>query len=297
MLLVAAALVLAGCGASARRTPASRIHSAVVRLPVGTSPAAPAGQQTTTAPTAPATPSIDLHANPRAVAARAHVPVLTWHQLRNWTAADSAADRPYIMPPATFRAELDALADQGYHAISPDQLIGYLTTGAPLPSRPVLLSFDDSDGDQIPVALPELRRHHFTATFFIMTVVLDKPHYMSTFDVRALDRDGMTVGAHTWDHHRVDQYQGADWRIQIEQPTKQLAHIVGHPIRYFAYPYGVWSAAAFPHLAQAGLIAAFQLEEQPLDAGHPLYTLRRAIASPYWSTARFLSEVRSFSGR
>ena len=40
------------------------------------------------------------------------------------------------------------LADSGYHTILPDQLYDYLTKGTPLPSKPIMLTFDDTDLDQ-----------------------------------------------------------------------------------------------------------------------------------------------------
>jgi peptidoglycan/xylan/chitin deacetylase (PgdA/CDA1 family) len=229
-----------------------------------------------------------------AIAARMHVPVLTYHQIREWTASDTKQDRPYIMSPATFRAELDRLVTTGYTTINPDQLVAYLTTGTPLPAKPVLLSFDDGTDAQIAVALPELQQRHLTATFFVPTVVLDRPGHLTTDQVRQLDTAGMTIGAHTWDHHRVDSYTGDDWRIQIDQPIAQLARIVGHPIRHFAYPYGVWNTDAFAHLTAAGIVAAFQLYQQPLDPLHPLLTIHREIANPYWSPTDLDTKLASF---
>jgi len=58
------------------------------------------------------------------------------------------------------------LADSGYHAILPDQLYAYLTTGASLPSKPVMITFDDGDLDQYETALPELDKYGFKASFF-----------------------------------------------------------------------------------------------------------------------------------
>ena len=171
---------------------------------------------------------------------------------------------------------MHALARAGYTAVSGDALVAHVARGAPLPPRPVLITFDDASEGQFSRALPILRRYHFVATFFVMTVVLDKPGWLTRSQVRALDRAGMTIGAHTWDHHAVTGYTGADWETQIDAPTRELAALVGHPIRLFAYPYGLWSAGAFAHLQEAGLTAAFQLADR-LDREAPLFTIRRII--------------------
>jgi peptidoglycan/xylan/chitin deacetylase (PgdA/CDA1 family) len=182
-----------------------------------------------------------------------------------------------------------ALARAGYTTITGDALVAHVARGAPLPRRPVLVTLDDGTEGQVRSALPVLRRLRMRATFFVMTVVLGKPGWLSREQVRSLDREGMTIGAHTWDHREVPGYGPADWRTQIEEPTRELAGIVGHPIRLFAYPFGLWSSAAFPHLRQARLRAAFQLADK-LDPRHPLWTLRRIIV-PQLSGRRLLREI------
>jgi hypothetical protein len=110
------------------------------------------------------------------------------------------------------------------------------------------VSFDDASQGQDTSALPILRRHRFVATFVVMTVVLDKPGWLSRAQVRRLDRLGMTIAAPSWDHQPVPSYQGGDWRSQLSAPARELGRLVGHRVRLFAYPYGRWTRAAFPHL-------------------------------------------------
>jgi peptidoglycan/xylan/chitin deacetylase (PgdA/CDA1 family) len=88
------------------------------------------------------------------ILSKKQVPILCYHQIRDWKPTDSKISREYIVPPAAFAAQMRMLADSGYHTISPDQLYAYLISGARLPSRPILLSFDDTDLDQYTVAYP-----------------------------------------------------------------------------------------------------------------------------------------------
>jgi peptidoglycan/xylan/chitin deacetylase (PgdA/CDA1 family) len=228
--------------------------------------------------------------DPAAIAARANVPVLCWHQIRQPTSADSAAARPYIVSPRRLTEQLDALDRAGFTAVGGDALASHVLRGTPLPHKPVLLTFDDGSAGQYTRALPILRRHHFVATFFVMTVVLDKPGWLSRGEVRALDHAGMTIAAHTWDHHPVTEYTAADWPRQLTEPRDELAGIVGHPVRLFAYPDGLWSPAAFPHLEGGGFSAAFQLAGN-LDAANPRWTLRRIIV-PSLTGAQLLQAMR-----
>lgn len=70
------------------------------------------------------------------------VPVLCYHQIRDWTPKDSKTAKVYIVPVANFKAEMKILHDKGYHSISPDQLIAHLQHGAPLPSKPIMITLD-----------------------------------------------------------------------------------------------------------------------------------------------------------
>jgi peptidoglycan/xylan/chitin deacetylase (PgdA/CDA1 family) len=216
------------------------------------------------------------------ILSKKQVPVLCYHQIRDWKPTDSKTSRTYIVPPAAFAVQMRMLADSGYHTISPDQLYSYLISGTKLPAKPILLSFDDTDLDQYTVAFPEMKKYGFHGVFFIMTVSLGRPHYMSRDQVRDLSDEGNTIGSHTWDHHNVKKYEGNDWVVQLDKPTRTLEQITGKNIRFFAYPFGLWNTAAFPELKKRGFVAAFQLNEKS-DQKDPLYSIRRIIVPGTWN--------------
>lgn len=228
---------------------------------------------------------------PSVILSRKEVPILCYHQIRDWKPTDSKSSKDYIMPPADLKAELKMLADSGYHTVLPDQLYAYLTKGEALPSKPIMLTFDDTDEDQYTVAWPEMKKYGFKGVFFIMTVSLGKvPHYMTKEQVKELSDAGNVIGSHTWDHHNVRKYQGNDWAIQIDKPTRQLEAITGKQIRYFAYPFGLWNRQALPELRKRGFIAAFQLADK-MDPTDPLMTIRRIIVGGGWSMKTFSTAI------
>ncbi|MGI4871533.1 MAG: polysaccharide deacetylase family protein [Janthinobacterium lividum] len=233
------------------------------------------GPDPSTIPAAKASDGAAIHARPQ-------IPILCYHQIRDWTARDSKGAKDYIIPIAQFKAQMKMLADSGYHSIQPDQLYAYLTTGAKLPTKPVMLTFDDTDLDQFTIARPTLQQYGYKGVYFVMTVSLGRPHYMTKDMVKQLSDEGNQIGSHTWDHHNVKKYQGKDWVTQIDKPTKTLEDITGKKIKYFAYPFGLWNTQAFPELKQRGFVAAFSLAEKR-DQTDPLFTIRRIIASGYWT--------------
>lgn len=231
-----------------------------------------------------------------AILAKQEVPILCYHQLRDWKPTDSKVARDYIVPPAAFAAQLKALADSGYQTILPDQLYNYLAFGASLPKKPVMLTFDDTDLDQYTIAAPEMKKYGFKGVYFVMTVSIGRPRYMSKEQIKELSDQGHVIASHTWDHHNVKKYAGSDWETQIEKPTKQLEAITGKKIEYFAYPFGLWNPQAIPELKKRGMKAAFQLYA-PRDQQDPLFTIRRIIITGTMSGQATTARMKTAFGK
>jgi peptidoglycan/xylan/chitin deacetylase (PgdA/CDA1 family) len=224
------------------------------------------------------------------ILARQQVPILCYHQLRNWRAKDSQMAKTYIVEETNFRSQIKMLADSGYQTILPDQLYNYLTFGSPLPAKPIMLTFDDTNLDHFTVAAPELEKYGFKGVFFVMTVSLGRPNYMSKSQVKELSERGHIIGSHSWDHQNAKKYTATDWVTQVEKPARQLGEITGKPVEYFAYPFGLWNQQAIPELKQRNVKAAFQLSTSR-DANDPLFTIRRIIASGYWNPKQLHSNI------
>ncbi len=244
----------------------------------------------TTKPVIKATPDT-VTAIAAAVMSRKQVPILCYHQLREWRPKDSKVAKDYIVPPGKFAAQLKMLADSGYTTVLPDELMVYLNQGASLPPKSFMLTFDDTDLSQYEVALKEMDKYGFKGVFFIMTVSVGRPGYMTAEQIHSLSKQGHVIGCHTWDHHNVKKYTDPDWSLQVEKPMRQLEKITGKPIKYFAYPFGLWNEEAVAPLQKLGVRAAFQLSAKR-SVQAPLYTIRRIIVPGYWETSTLDKWVR-----
>jgi peptidoglycan/xylan/chitin deacetylase (PgdA/CDA1 family) len=227
------------------------------------------------------------------IIARQQVPIICYHQIRDWRPTDSKVAKDYIIPPAVFQAQIKMLADSGYHTILLDQMYNYLAYGTPLPSKPVMLTFDDTDEDQFTIGAPTLEKYGFKGVFFIMTVSLNKlPHYMTKDQVKELSQKGHDISSHTWDHHMFSKFATPqDWDTQVDKPKKQIEEITGKPAPYFAFPYGVWNQKNLPELKKHGILAAYQLAEKR-DPNDPLLTIRRILGSGYWDGPKLAKIMR-----
>ncbi len=175
------------------------------------------------------------------ILAKKEVPVLCYHHIREAKAGQSESMKSYSVSPAQFGEQMKALKDSGYETILPDQLYKYLVYNGKLPAKPVMLTFDDTDEEQYSIGAADMEKYGFKGVYFIMTISINRPRYMSKEQLKELSDKGNSIEGHTWDHHMVTKYQGADWDTQLVKPKKKIEEITGKPVQYFAYPFGLWN--------------------------------------------------------
>lgn len=235
-------------------------------------------------------------ADAKTILARKQVPILCYHQVRNWKPTDGKVGKDYIVEIQNFKDQMKMLADSGYHTILPNQLYAYLNTGAKLPSKPIMLTFDDTDMDQFTVVRPTLDKLGYKAVYFIMTVSIGRKgkfvDYMTKEQIKQLSDEGNIIGSHTYDHKNFKKYAGKDWEEQLDKPTKKLEEITGKKMTEFAYPFGLWNAEGIPELKKRGFLMAYQLSTKR-DEKDPLFTIRRIIASGYWSPKTLSNSIKN----
>ncbi|PWS25949.1 polysaccharide deacetylase [Pedobacter yonginense] len=235
-------------------------------------------------------------ADAKTILARKQVPILCYHQVRNWKPTDGKVGKDYIVEIQNFKDQMKMLVDSGYHTILPNQLYAYLNTGAKLPSKPIMLTFDDTDMDQFTVVKPTLDKLGYKAVYFIMTVSIGRKgkfvDYMTKEQIKQLSDEGNVIGSHTYDHKNFKKYAGKDWEEQLDKPTKKLEEITGKKMTEFAYPFGLWNAEGIPELKKRGFLMAYQLSTKR-DEKDPLFTIRRIIASGYWSPRTLSNSIKN----
>ena len=83
-----------------------------------------------------------------AYAYRGGIPVLNYHQI------NSKDHNSLTVSTEQFAAQMDYLAENGYHTITPDEMADALENGTELPDNPILITFDDGYLDNYKNAFP-----------------------------------------------------------------------------------------------------------------------------------------------
>lgn len=225
------------------------------------------------------------------ILARPQVPVLCYHHIRDPKPGQSETYKSYSVSPVQFAEQMKILHDSGYHTILPEQLYNYLAYGDSLPSNPVMLTFDDTDEEQFTIGAKEMDKYGFKGVFFIMTISINKPRYMTKEQINELSTKGHAIESHTWDHKNVTKYDSTDRQKQLLNPRKTIEDITGKSAYYFAYPYGVWNQNAISLLKETDFKLAFILSSKR-DSTNPLYTVRRMLVPGAWSTKALIPSMK-----
>ncbi|HEY8624905.1 MAG TPA: polysaccharide deacetylase family protein [Solirubrobacteraceae bacterium] len=239
LALLLTTLTLAGCGGGSSSSTTSRSkHHRAARATAG------ARRVTVPALVPPA------NAPSRSVT----VPVLTYHRVAPLSAVGLTDLK---VDPANFAAELAALHSAGYHTIHQAQLFDALYRGTSLPSKPIIISVDDGYVDDVRTILPDLQRWHMVATFFVITGRTTEPGFVSAAQIRELDSAGMDVGDHTAHHLDLPMLTPAELQSEIAGSRAVLERVLGHPVYYFAYPFGAFNDAVVQEARTAGFTMAY----------------------------------------
>jgi peptidoglycan/xylan/chitin deacetylase (PgdA/CDA1 family) len=154
--------------------------------------------------------------------------------------------------PSDFAAQMEWLAQNGFHPITLQDLNAYLSGERGLPSRPVILTFDDGYADFYSTALPILRSHDFRAVAYVVSAFIGWPGYMTAAQVQTADRAGIEIGSHTVHHANLTRQSSVNLLYELTASKQALEQLLGHPVLSFCYPSGRFNARVVAAVRVAG---------------------------------------------
>jgi len=203
------------------------------------------------------------------------VPVLVYHHVRDDRAKEPPGARVYEITLAELDAQLAMLAERGYQGITMTQLERAFAEGTPLPSKPVLLTFDDGRADQYANAVPLLAKRGFVATFYVFSNAIDRPDYFTSAQLREMAAAGHDVQSHTRYHHYLTKASDADLAEELTRSKARLEEVLGGGARVtsVAYPFGLHDDRVVRAAAVAGYVTGRTLlQERAVERGKLLRT-------------------------
>jgi peptidoglycan/xylan/chitin deacetylase (PgdA/CDA1 family) len=194
------------------------------------------------------------------------VPILMYHNLAQ------EADGDMTISVETFEDQIRTLAENGYTAITFDQLQAYVYQGEPLPENPVIITFDDGYLSNYELAWPILEQYGMKATIFAIGVSVGKdtykdtgeamtPHFSYEQAAEMVASGVISVQSHTYDMHQWAPFETGDavrenilplageseeayvqaLTEDFDRSRSELEAATGEDVDVLAYPSGAYS--------------------------------------------------------
>ena len=190
-----------------------------------------------------------------------------------------------------FAAQMALLSRLRYRVISLDDALQGILRKGELPSKAVVLTFDDGYENFSDYAFPVLRRYGFPATVYLLSGLLGQPSSWFAADGRdcppllgresilRLSREDISFGSHGISHVKLAEVEEELMRREIFQSRRELTQLLGLKIEHFCYPYGSHSPKVIETVREAGYASAVTCVRGAAAPGEdPLQLPRKAIS-------------------
>jgi len=222
-------------------------------------------------------PAVMPGPTPDGVERTVRVPILMYHYLSEPPADADIYRMDLSVTPERFAAHLDAMQDAGYTAISLYDLLDNLVLGAPLPEKPVVITFDDGYRDTYMNAFPLLRERGMTASFFVITDFIneERPEYLSWEMAREMAAGGMYIESHARNHVSLKD-KDIDYLVwQALGSLESIEREVGVRPRFISYPAGEYDQQTIDLFHSANFWAGLTTVQGATHSSDDLFQLRR----------------------
>lgn len=233
------------------------------------------------------------------------IPIIMYHSLLK----DVKMHNNYVISPERLKEDLVYLKKHGYTTVLMEDLIDYVNQGAPLPKKPILLTFDDGYYNNYFYAYPLLKKYESKAVISIIGKQTDiysksqekNPYYthLTWKQIQKMTASGLVeIENHSYNLHKngkgrkgITQKRGENYKSykkflkrDLMKLQNKLQSATGVWPTTFTYPFGAASENSKKAIKQLGFQATLGCAEgvSVIAVGNPnsLYDLKRYLR-PY----------------
>ena len=214
-----------------------------------------------------------------------NLPILMYHAVE----AGAPSGYGYAVSAAQFERQLDAIRRAGLETISLGQLFDGLDGKAPLPRKPIVLTFDDAYRNIYEVAWPLMRERAMTGTLFAVAAHvggsnewdqekgMPRLELMDLAELKSLADAGWEIGSHGCRHLELAKADKTQQRDEIVRSMSQLESLLGTAPDFYAYPYGSYTELAKEMLREAGYRGGCSMFSRAASVTADRFCMRRVM--------------------
>lgn len=243
------------------------------------------------------------------------LPVIMYHQI----AADSNGADKYIVTCEQLESDFKYISENGYTAITAEELYTCVTEGTPLPQKPIMITFDDGCESFLNYAVPLLEKYNLKAVMSVVgnfadrfTTVEDHNLRYSCLnwdEIKQLSESGIVeIANHTYDMHsnsggrkgaskksgESDESYKAALTADVGKMQELTFKYTGKYPVTFTFPYGAMSKNSRSIISEMGFGVILTCEERVnkiTSDPQCLLGIGRYNRSGKYSTEKFFNKI------
>ena len=172
---------------------------------------------------------------------------------------------------------IEELTKSKYNIMPLDFIVDTIINDGVLPNNTIGISIDDADKSFIEVAWPLFKENNIPVTLFVTTktIVKNSKNYIDWDQIRQLEKEGVTIGAHSHTHAHLPDLSIKEVIEEIELSNKIFLKELGKTPNLFAYPYGETSEEIFQIMKDYNYKVAFGQHSGVINETSNMYYLPR----------------------
>jgi len=185
------------------------------------------------------------------------VPILLYHYVEYVQDKSDKLRQELNIPPAILEEQIITLRNAGYTFMTAKDLGDVLDGKRTLPTRPILLTFDDGHRDFYTDILPILKRYQVHVTAYIISGFIGGSDFMTQEQLQSVVNSGLVdVGAHTVHHYALKGLPLQTVENEVDQSKSWIERTYHIHVVSFAYPNGSFDQQAIQVVKDAGFTTA-----------------------------------------
>ena len=187
------------------------------------------------------------------------IPVLLYHNFVDVVPNEDADGFNYINTPQSFEENIKVLLENGYTIISMKDLNDANNFKSELPSKPILITFDDGYYSNYEYIYPILKKYSVKVSIFVITDKVGKEidgiKYLGWNECLEMQKSGLVeIFSHSKRHIFYDRFSTRTIRDDVNESYKIIEKELGNKdFKVFAYPYGAYTNETVKALKNNGI--------------------------------------------
>ncbi len=220
------------------------------------------------------------------------VPILLYHYIGGNPNPDDKARDALSVSPRNFDEQMEFLRKEGFQPITLDTMMAALLGQISLPTKPVVISFEDGYVDLYHNAFPILQKYGFRAVAFIPTRLMGTKYYLSWEQLTIIQKSGLlSFQSHSVSHVNLTELSKERMMLELADSKKQLEQRFGIPVNFVAYPYGFSNTQVWQTAQQAGYVGGLGTWPSTIQSEGTIFNMPRIKVSGDWDIATFASKL------